>query len=55
MISSLYKWTLKLNTYSASKLSVDATLCALCYVRPSLFLQLLKYVKLHNIIITSLL
>uniref|UniRef100_A0A0C9RVJ5 Dual E2 ubiquitin-conjugating enzyme/E3 ubiquitin-protein ligase BIRC6 n=1 Tax=Fopius arisanus TaxID=64838 RepID=A0A0C9RVJ5_9HYME len=46
LFNSLYQWTLSLETYSALKQAIDATLCALCHVRPSLFPLLLQRVRI---------
>ncbi|XP_043273976.1 baculoviral IAP repeat-containing protein 6 isoform X1 [Venturia canescens] len=46
LFNALYEWTLILGTYSALKLSIDAALCSLCYVRPSLFPLLLQKVRI---------
>ncbi|XP_044597131.1 baculoviral IAP repeat-containing protein 6 isoform X2 [Cotesia glomerata] len=46
LFDSLYQWTLLLQPNSALKQSIDATLCAFCYVRPSLFTILLQKVRI---------
>ncbi|XP_063984704.1 baculoviral IAP repeat-containing protein 6 isoform X2 [Diachasmimorpha longicaudata] len=46
LFNSLYQWTLSLESCSALKQAIDATLCALCYVRPSLFPLLLQRVRI---------
>ncbi|XP_035734374.1 baculoviral IAP repeat-containing protein 6-like isoform X2 [Vespa mandarinia] len=46
LFNALYKWTLTLGTNSALKQSIDSTLCAFCYVRPSLFPLLLQRVRI---------
>lgn len=44
--SALYDWTLTLEPSSALKQSIDSVLCAICYVRPSLFTSLLQKVNI---------
>lgn len=46
MCSSLYQWTLSLESNSALKQAIDSVLCAFCYVRPSLFPLLLQRVRI---------
>lgn len=44
--SALYEWSLTLGTYTVLKQAIDSTMCALCYVRPSLFPLLLQRVRI---------
>lgn len=44
--SVLYQWTLMLSPSSALKQAIDSTLCAFCYVRPTLFHLLLQKVQI---------
>ncbi|XP_034941309.1 baculoviral IAP repeat-containing protein 6 isoform X2 [Chelonus insularis] len=46
LFNYLYQWTLSLKPHSVLKQAIDATLCAFCYVKPSLFLTLLQKVKI---------
>ncbi|XP_057338600.1 baculoviral IAP repeat-containing protein 6 isoform X3 [Microplitis mediator] len=46
LFNSLYQWTLSLQSNSALKQAIDATLCAFCYVRPSLFPTLLQKIRI---------
>ncbi|XP_046485616.1 baculoviral IAP repeat-containing protein 6 isoform X2 [Neodiprion pinetum] len=46
LFNALYEWSLTLGTYSALKQAIDAAICALCYVRPTLFPLLLQRVRI---------
>ncbi|KAL7288200.1 hypothetical protein TKK_0017750 [Trichogramma kaykai] len=46
LFDALYQWTLTLKTHSALKQSIDAVLCAFCYVNPNFFQLLLQKIQI---------